>query len=523
MPKRSLSATALLFASVSAILGSGWLFSAFYTAKLAGPSALFAWMIGGLLVIVVAFVFAELTAMIPIVGSSTRMPLYTHGSVVSFVFSWMIWLSYAALVAAEVQAVVQYLSYFEANLTYATGGLTAQGYLVAGLLMTGISALNIFSLRWLIRSNNFLTLLKIVIPLILACVILFLFFSPTHLLHPAHSPIMPFGFHGIFAAIASGGIVFAFNGFKQACEMAGEAKNPKRTLPLAIVGSIVACLCIYLLLQAAFLSSLNALNLSQGWKHLLLPSSTSPLASIMAQDYLSHWMFLLYIGAIIGPIAAGLMYANSAGRSLFGVSKNGYLPAILQKINPQGNPVYAISANLVVGMMMFAPLPGWNNMITFLTSLIAITYAIAPICLMALRAQLPQLKRPFKLPFAKLWSFLAFYICTLLSYWTGWKMVSKLGIAVCIALVILFFYNLSAKKRTGKSLDWHHAHWMWPYFAGLMLVSYLGNYGGGRHILASSLDFSALAILCLFTLFLSYRLRLPSKTTQAYIDDLDFS
>src|SRR3990167_206365 len=110
--KRSISIFALLFTSVSAILGSGWLFTNYYTSTLAGPAAIVSWLIGGFIVIFIAFIFAELCTLLPITGSSTRIPQFTHGTLVSFLFAWIIWLSYAALVPTEVQAVIQYLSYF---------------------------------------------------------------------------------------------------------------------------------------------------------------------------------------------------------------------------------------------------------------------------------------------------------------------------------------------------------------------------------------------------------------------------
>ena len=213
--RRSISSVALLFASVSAILGSGWLFAAYYTAILTGPAAILSWLIGGLLVGVVAFTFAELSAMIPITGSSSRIPHYTHGTVVSFLFAWIIWLSYASLAPTEVQAVLQYLSYFYPALThYHSGGLTGMGYIGATILMIIVCSINIFSLRWLLRANNTLTIIKLIIPTIIALVLLGIFMHSKQHIDFADQGFFPMGFHGVFAAIAAGGIVFAFNGFK---------------------------------------------------------------------------------------------------------------------------------------------------------------------------------------------------------------------------------------------------------------------------------------------------------------------
>ena len=85
MHKRSISSISLLFASISAILGSGWLFAAYYTAQLAGPGAFLAWILGGVAVIIIAYTYAEISAMIPVTGSTARIPRYTHGTIVSFV------------------------------------------------------------------------------------------------------------------------------------------------------------------------------------------------------------------------------------------------------------------------------------------------------------------------------------------------------------------------------------------------------------------------------------------------------
>lgn len=518
--QRTISKSALLFTSVSAILGSGWLFAAYYTSILSGPSALIAWLLGGTAMIIVAFVFAEISSMIPVMGSSTRIPQFTHGTLVSFAFSWLIWLSYASLVPAEVQAIIQYLNFYFPSLVYSGGALTSHGYMLATGLMLSISAINIFSLRWLIRCNNVFTLLKIIIPTVISLIILFYFFSPHQVLHPGGTAFMPYGFHGILAAITSGGIVFAFNGFKQACEMAGEAKNPNCTVPFAIIGSIALCLGIYLLLQLAFLSSLNPQNLIHGFAHIQLGNSESPFAAIIHQDHMPHLLSIIYIGAIVGPLAAALMYASSAGRSLYGKSKNGYLPSFFQKLSAQGNPLYAIIANFFIGMCLFAPLPGWNNMIAFLTSLMGITYAIAPICLLSLRQQVPNQRRPFKLPYPKIWATASFYICTLLIYWSGWNIVSKLGIAMLAGACVLLVYRFSSKRGRALDLNWKASIWMWPYFVGISLISFLGNFGHGLGVIPFGWDFAVIALFSIAITYLAVKFKLPAEVTQKYIQEI---
>ena len=522
MIKRSISPFALLLTSVSAILGSGWLFAAYYTSELAGPSAILAWLIGGATAIIIAFVFAELCAMLPITGSSARIPYYTHGTLVSFLFAWIIWLTYASFASTEVQAVLQYFSYFFTSLVENDGSLTAYGYCLATILMFAIGALNIFSLRWLLRFNNVLTLLKVVIPVIVALIILAVYFSPYQLIHPAHSSFMPYGIHGVFSAVSSGGIVFAFNGFKQACEMAGEAKKPEKALPFAVIGSVIICLIVYLLLQFAFLTSIIPSNLIHGWSYLTLPGGASPLTAITHQGHLDVLLPILYVGAIIGPMAAALIYAGSAARSLYGMSKSHHIPQLFQRLL-HGNPMVAIIVNFLLGMSLFSPLPGWNSMITFLTSLIALTYSIGPVCLLTLRKQLPNYQRPFKLPFVTVWATFAFYLCTLLTYWSGWAVISKLGIALLIGLLVLFIHRAFITPDKRIPLNIKAALWVWPYLLGVTLISYLGNYGDGKGMIPPGWDFVVIGFFCILIMWLAIKCRLPTILTKHYMKDEDFT
>ena len=519
MHKRSISSLSLLFTSTSAILGSGWLFAAYYTAQLAGPGALLAWLIGGFAVIIIAYTYAEISAMIPIVGSTSRIPLYTHGTIVSYVYAWIIWLAYIVIAPTETQAVIQYLSYFFPELTHVGGKLTEQGYVVATLLMFGMTALNVFSIRWLIRFNNGLTVMKLILPIFICIIILMHFFTPGKILHPLHSKFLIYGIHGVLSAISTGGIVFAFNGFKQACELAGEAKNPKRAIPLAVIGSVVIALVIYLLLQATLFSSLVPENIKHGWMNLTLPGAQSPLAGVIEQTKINWLMPFLYVGAIVGPLAAGLMYVSSSARSLYSMSKNDYLPRFFEKRNKHGHPWIAVLVCFCLGLVAFAPLPGWKNMVSFLASLMAASYVITPICLLALRKQAPDCNRPLKLPFVTLWTTLAFYLCNLLTYWSGWFIISKMIICIAISVILLLGYHYGTKRGRQLHLDFKAANWLWPYFGGMGLFSYLGSFGG-HNIIPFGWDMIALLLFSIAIMWLALKCCLPAARTQQFLSKL---
>lgn len=518
--KRSVTTLTLLFTSISAILGSGWLFSAYYAAGIAGPASMLSWLIAGVCIIFVAFVFAELSTMFPVMGSSTRIPHMTHGTLVGFMYAWVIWLCYASIPPAEVQAIIQYTSFYYPSLIHAHAGLTEKGYLLAGVLMFVIATINAYSLRWLLRCNTTLTFMKIIIPMLMVVTVLIYFFHPSHIFHPDHAHFAPFGMKGILSAISAGGMVYAFNGFTQASELSGAVKNPGVSLPIAIIGSIAITLIIYLGLQVAFLASMQPFNLVHGWANLTLDRANSPLAAIVYQDGF-HWLLpILFAGAIVGPFAASLIYTSGASQSLRSKSLNGYLPKFLQILSPQHTPIYAIAINFAFGMLLFAPLPGWNKMMGFLTSLMTFTYTIGPICLIALREQAPNQNRPFRLPFGILWATVAFYLCTVFSYFNGWEIISKLSIAFVAGFIILLLYRIFSKPLNKPKFSWLSSVWIWPYIGGLTLISYLGSFGGGKNILHFGWDLVVLAVFSIVIVYLARCFKLPAEITQQSIADL---
>jgi len=517
--KRHISAFGLLCVSVSAILGSGWLFGAFYAAKEAGPASIISWVLGGALVCVIAFVFGEVCSLVPISGSSVRIPQITHGKVVGIFFALIIWISYVALMVVETQAVVQYVSYFYPFMVHAGGGLSLSGYSLAFVVMLILAAFNTYSVKWLISCNTFLTIIKIIVPVGLSLVFIWFFFSFEQVVHPAGSEFAPAGMHGILLAISSGGVIFSFNAFKQAAELAGEAKNPKFSVPFAIVGSILLCIVIFVLLQTGFLSVLNAANLKHGWEQLDLGNNNSPFASIIIQSKIMWLLPILFFAAIISPFAAGLMYCTGGARSLFGIAANGCAPKIFLKVNKRMIPFYSIWLNLIFGMVIFLFFKGWDAIATFLTCLFAFSYAVAPVCMIALRYQVPKMQRSMKLPFGLLWAYVAFYICTLFIYWTGWVTLYRIIYFLIFCLIVVFIFELLQKIKGKKSnLEWKSSIWMWPYFIGIMIFSYLGNFGG-HEVLGTVSIMVLMAIFCAIILALAACFKSSPEKTEKEINE----
>ena len=517
MLERRFSPLNLLLVSVNGIIGSAWLFAPLYSAKIAGSAAIISWLIGGFATIVIALTFAELSTLLPIAGGTTRFAQLTHGAAAGFIISWVSWLSCVTMPPIEVQAVLQYLSTYCPSLMHAVNNtpvLSDLGLFFATLIMLGLCILNIASFKGFIRFNFFIFGFKFLVIFLTIVMLIKTQFHPLNFSGVLH--IHSFSdWESILSAVATGGIAFAFTGFKHGVELAGESKRPELAIPLAIVGSVLVCLILYLGLQIAFIGALDHNSLQQGWARLNFANDIGPFVGIAMILGLFWLVKLLLIDAAVSPLGAGLIYVTSTSRIIYAMSKNGYLPSFLSRVNKNHFPVIAIFFNFLIGLFLFLPLPGWQNMVSFLVSAVVISYAMGPIALVSLRRQMPEISRTFRLPCSTLLSFLAFYFCNLMSYWTGWSTIYKLMIAIAIGLC-LFMLSYYRKRHTfSNGFHFKSLYWLLPYLMGLCAISYFGSYGGGKHILAFGWDFLVIGLFSWAIFYLTMKFRLDDKQVVA--------
>src|SRR3990167_273288 len=501
---RRISPLTLFVLSMNSIIGSGWLFAPFYAAKIAGPASIISWIIGGFAAILVAFTFAELACMLPIAGGTAHIPQLSHGTFASFILSWLAWLTALILAPIEVQAVLQYASlHFPALMRDLHGVpvLSAWGYAWAAILMTILCLINILSYRGLVRFNFVLFVFKFSVIILTIYVIFRTKFTPSNFTGTLTATTSFSGWQAIFSAVSTSGIVMAFNGFKNGVELAGEATNLKIAIPLATVGSVIACLLLYLGLQACLIGALDPADIAKGWQHLTYHGDVGPYVGLATALGLIVLLRLLYLNAMISPLSAGLVYVATTARILYAMSRIGYVPKFLSQLNHQRFPMWAIIVNFALGMLSFLPLPGWQAMVNFLVSAMVITYAMGPIALLCLRLSMPEKARPFRLPVATPFCFLAFYSCNLFSYWIGWETISKLGIVLAVGLLLFATAYWRNKVNIQKS-ELKAAYWLVPYLFGLVLISYLGSFGG-QHIIPFFWDFLIVWIFSFVTLYLA--------------------
>lgn len=498
----------LLMISINGMVGSAWLFAPLYAAKIAGAASIIAWFIGGIATAVIAITFAELSSLLPIAGGTAQIPQLSHGMFTSFILSWIAWLSALTMAPIEVQAVLQYASTYFNSLTQIQNNvpvLTINGMFWATILMLGLCIVNIASFKGLVRFNFLLFSFKVVVILLTVVLLLRASYHPLNFIGIGNNLTSINGWQAILSAVATGGIAFAYTGFKHGVELAGEAKKQAIAIPLAIVGSVICCMLLYVGLQIAFIGALDPQLLENGWQNVIFKGDVGPFAGLAAMLGLIWLLKILYIDAAISPLGAGLIYVTSTARILYAMSEIGFMPSFLTKLNNQKFPVAAIFVNFALGMFLFLPLPGWQAMVSFLVSGMVISYAIGPIALISLRRELPQIKRSFRLPAANIVCPIAFYFCNLISYWTGWETIYKLGIAIFIGFMFFFIAYISGRIKS-ESFGLKSCIWITPYLIGLILISYLGPFGG-KNIIPFGWDFLVIAIFSLIIFQLAVKCR----------------
>ncbi|RLV49945.1 APC family permease [Nocardioides mangrovicus] len=523
--KRHVGVVGLLFASVGSIIGSGWLFGALNASQTAGPAAILSWAIGGVLILLIALTYAELGTMFPLSGGVVRFPHMSFGNLASFTGGWITYVAVATTAPIEVEGALQYATKYAPFTTEKTVGgetvhtLTALGYGSAVVLMAVFVLVNYFGVRWFARINNVLVGWKL---LIIVLVIAAFLFTAFHSANFTSHDFAPAGLHGVFTAIATSGVVFSYLGFRQGIELAGETDNPRRNVPIAVIGSVVLTGVIYVLLQVAFIGALRPGDLDHGWANLSFENDFGPLAAVATILGLSWLAALLYLDAIISPGDTGLIYTTITSRISFAMARNGNAPQALARTSRNGSPMIGLGLAFVLGLIVFLPFPSWQQLVGFISSATVLSFANGPLVMASLRRQVPDHERPFRLPGGHVIPLLAFWGANLVVYWSGWTVVWKLMVAILIGFVLLGVFMATGGLR-GKSLDVRSGIWVLPWLLGLTVISWVGNYpepaAGNLNALNFELSAGLLLVLSVVIYAMAYAMRLPDDQARAYIDE----
>jgi len=404
--------------SLGSIIGSGWLLGALTAAKVAGAASLVSWVIGGLVLALLALVHAERGSTYPVSGGTARFPFMIFGALGGFTGGWMAWIQAVTIAPIEVEATI------------------GKGIALGAAFMLVFTIINTMGVRWLAETNSIATYWKILVPTITIFALLFSVFHTSnftagggfvpyargnrrHARRHHHLPAARGGLRGGTAAVEPG-------------EWLGDADQR---------GGHVRAL-----------------------RH---PGHQAGLGWLAT---------LLIIDAVVSPAGTGLIYIGTSSRLSYGLGRNGYFPKIISKVSSRGVPLVSIIICFVVGMLTFRPFPSWAGLVGLVTSATVIMYAMAPVSLAGLRRKEPDRPRAYRLPAAGVLCPVAFICANCIVYFSGFSTLVWLYFMIAFGFVIFAIYQATRSADQRTIIEWRSSYWILPWLAGLLIISWQGRY-----------------------------------------------
>jgi basic amino acid/polyamine antiporter, APA family len=464
--QRALGPVHLVALGIGAIIGAGiFVITGHAASSFAGPGVVLSFAIAGLGCLFAGLCYAEYASMIPVAGSAYTYTYATMGRFMAWFIGWNLVLEYLA--AGSTVAVGwsgyfnDFLHYLGAPLpaafasaplcvatdihcsTYQAGmnGVDAVSHigftgtfmnLPAMLLIAVVTTVLIAGVHLSARFNNAMVALKLCI------VVLVIAVGLPHVVAANHTPFIPantgtwgsFGWSGILRA--TGVIFFAYIGFDAVSVAAQEAKNPKRDVPLGILGSLVLCTVLYMLMSYVLtgLASYKTLNVPH-------PVSMA-VEALPATAWLAPFV---NVGAIVGLASVVLVLLLGQSRIFYAMARDGMIPPLFSEIHPKFKTPWKSSIITSIFCAMLAgilPIDILGELVSIGTLL---AFVIVCIGVLILRIAKPRLTRPFRTPLVWLVAPAGILMCGAMMYWLPFDTWLRLIVWTAIGVVIFFAYS----------------------------------------------------------------------------------
>ncbi len=431
--KRALGALDLTMLGIGAIVGAGiFVLTGVAAAEYAGPAIVLSFVVSGFACAMAALCYAEFAAMIPVAGSAYSYSYATMGELVGWIIGWDLVLEYAVGAAAVAVGWSGYLRiileglgvHLPVALTHAPGSVPGAIIdLPALLIVLVISAILYVGISESARFNSIIVAIKLIV--IGMVIVVGAFY-----VKPANwSPFAPMGWGGVMKGAAV--IFFAYIGFDAVSTAAEEVVDPKRDLPLGILGSLFACTLLYILVAGVLTGMVPSREIELN----------APLASAFVIRGLNAISGIISLGAVAGLTSVLLVLLLGQSRVFFAVSRDGLLPPAFSRIHPQYRTPYIPTTITGIAVGVTAALLPIQE-IAELTN-IGTLFAFVLVCagVWILRHIEPDLKRPFHTPLVPMVPILGMFFCAYLMSSLPAVTWIRFFVWMVIGLAIYFSYG----------------------------------------------------------------------------------
>ncbi|WP_367607453.1 APC family permease [Legionella sp. W05-934-2] len=470
---------------VGCMIGSGWLFAAYYAAKYVGPASYLSWLVGAALAMILALLLAEIASMLKQNALFARLLTISHNNNdFGFVIAISSWLGMVIVVPAEASATIQYLSTAIPHLTpyfFHHHQHTALGTGLVIVLVIVYTLLNFGGIKSMAKASNIIAILKIVIPLLTAVLLMSISFNTSNF---TSQGVAPYGYGRVFSGVIVCGIFYAFYGFSMVAMFSSELERPRRNIPIALTASVLICLIIYLLLQMAFIASIPTEMIANGWNHINFTSPLAQLLILLNINILSLWAYVLYFDSIISPSGTGILYMGSCARTLKGMAKDKQMPVYFDKNHPQYQlSRRALIFTTLVCCTMVVFFKNWQTIMIVVSVFQVISCVAIPLSFVKLRTTKPNEERPFRVIFGLSLSFIVYMA---MSYLLIQATIEALALALIMHLVFFIFYILSfyGKQLRNFYRSFGSSWTLFAYMAYALVIGYISHH----HLLADWLQ-----------------------------------
>lgn len=460
--KRSLGSWNLIAIGIGVIIGAG-LFSltGIAAANNTGPAVVLSFLLAAVGCTFSALCYAEFASMVPVAGSAYTYAYATMGELFAWIIGWDLILEYsvgAATVSISwSQYLVKFLSSYGIHLpAELVMGPFEEVTLASGETVHGIVNLPSLLILWIITAiiirgiQGSAWINGVIVAIKIAVVIVFIILGLQYIDVANYHPFIPentgtfgeFGYSGILRG--AGVIFFVFIGFDIVAAMAQEARNPQKTMPIGIMGSLGICTVLFI----AFGFVLTGMAHYTEFKN-----SAAPIAVAIAKTPYQWLQKLILVGIMIGYTSVIMVDLLGQSRVFYTMSKDGLLPKVFSSLHPRFQTPYKSNLLLCTFISLFAgfmPIHIVGEMVSIGTLL-----AFVMVCLgvIVMRKKLPDAPRPFRTPWVPVVPILGILTCLLMMVSLPLDTWIRLIVWLLIGFVIYFFYG---RKRSKLNTEPEH-------------------------------------------------------------------